>query len=98
MCHSLSLKKCGSLRIFFFFLLSQVRIMIISVCIMNELLHWAHSECAEVCTHLQSKTSSSCSCFQLDTAGDGVSLTVKCEPGRIIRASERFSCVRGCIS
>lgn len=39
--------------------------MITSICIMNELCHWAHDECAEVCTHLQSKTSSSCSCFQL---------------------------------
>lgn len=55
--------------------------MIPSICIMNELLHWAHSECAEVCTHLQNKTSSSCSCFQLDTAGDGVCLAIKHEPG-----------------
>lgn len=55
--------------------------MIPSICIMNELLHWAHSECAEVCAHLQNKTSSSCSCFQLDTAGDGVCLAIKHEPG-----------------
>lgn len=77
MCRSLRLKKCGSLRILIFFFLNQVRI-ITSICIMNELLHWAHSECAEVCTHLQSKTNSSCSCFP---AGDGVCLAVKHKPG-----------------
>lgn len=55
--------------------------MLTSICIMNELCHWAHDECAEVCTHLQSKTCSSCSCSQLDTAGDGVCLAIKHKPG-----------------
>lgn len=55
--------------------------MITSISIMNELLHWAHDERAEVCTHLQSRTSSSCSYFQLDTAGDGVCLATRHEPG-----------------